>query len=356
MDHDVEPIKMAPPPSSSFATFDMSPAPPPPTPSEPPPKSVSFSNFELQSQSRPPPQRPPPSIVFEPLKTVPHKQHFELGHGSGAYRPPPKSVSYAAVEIGDHPYPAPFHGPEPVHRPIPVHRPAPVHITVPPPVEGSHLEPAINHRPDIPSVHDFSSSISSAELNGNFESLFDNFNFDNFDVSLFDIGDNGGGNHDTNTVSFDADEAGFRDFGLDFGPVLHDHPHHHKDHNKDHYSYNHYDNDHYQQQHHNPKDHYHYHHPNPPGGKYNPLPEKDYHPQLPHFQDYSRPPAMFEQHHAEQPTAMTPFLETGPFVVSGPAEYVPPAPHKPVIIQARFSTINRELLEIASIASYKFKS
>ena len=347
MDHDVEPIKMAPPPSSSFATFDMSPAPlPPPTPSEPPPKSVSFSNFELQSQSRPPPQRPPPSIVFEPLKTVPHKQHFELGHGSGAYRPPPKSVSYAAVEIGDHPYPAPFHGPEPVHRPIPVHRPAPVHITVPPPVEGSHLEPAINHRPDIPSVHDFSSSISSAELNHNFESLFDSF-----DVSLFDIGDiGGGGGSDDNKVSFDADDAGFRDFGLDFGPVLHDVDHHHphKDHYnvkdnyevKDHYSYNnnHYD-DHYHQHQHRPKDHYHY----------NPLPEKDYQPQLPHFQDYNRPPAMYNQHHAEQPTAMPPFLETGPFVVSGPAEYVPPAPHKPVIIQARFLTEN--FLEIVSIAS-----
>ena len=372
MDHDVEPIKMAPPPSSSFANFEMGPA-EPATPSEAPRKpAVSFSSFELP-QSRPqsgpqsrPLQRPPPSIVFEPLKTVPHKQHFELGQGSGSYRPPHKSVSYATVEIGDHPHPAPFRAPEPIYnpvtvspvpvylpepvhrpvpvhspvtfeRPLPVHSPAPVHINVPPPVQGSHLEPAINHRPDIPSVHDFSSSISSAELNGNFESLFDNFNFDNFDVSLFDIGDNGGGNHDTNTVSFDADEAGFRDFGLDFGPVLHDHPHHHKDHNKDHYSYNHYDNDHYQQQHHNPKDHYHYHHPNPPGGKYNPLPEKDYHPQLPHFQDYSRPPAMFEQHHAEQPTAMTPFLETGPFVVSGPAEYAPaPPPHKPVIIQVRF--------------------
>ena len=42
--------------------------------------------------------------------------------------------------------------------------------------------------PDIPSVHDFSSSFSNAELNHNFESLFDSF-----DVSLFDIGDIGGG-------------------------------------------------------------------------------------------------------------------------------------------------------------------
>ena len=94
--------------------------------------------------------RPPPSIVFEPLKTVPQKQpHFELGPGSGAHRPPHKSVSYATVEIGDHnppPHPAPFRAPEPVHGPlhrpvtaVPIHRPAPVHITVPPPVEGSHL-------------------------------------------------------------------------------------------------------------------------------------------------------------------------------------------------------------------------
>ena len=334
MDHDVEPIKMAPPPSSSFASFDLSPA--PPTPSEPPPQSVSFSNFELP-QSRPP-QRPPPSIVFEPLKTIPYKQKFELGHGSGDYRPPPKSVSYATVEISDHPQPAPFHGPEPVyrpepvhrpvpiHRPVPVHSPAPVHITVPPPVEGSHLEPAINHRPDIPSVHDFSSSISSAELNQNFESLFDAF-----DVSLFDVGDIGGGGDD-NKVSFDADDAGFRDFGLDFGPILHENDHHHKDHYKDHYSYNHYD-DHYQPQHH-PKDHYRYHQPE----KYNPLPEKDYQPQLPHFQDFSRPPAMYEQHHAEQPTAMPmpPYLETGPFVVSGPAEYTLHPSHKPHGIQVRF--------------------
>ena len=58
-----------------------------------------------------------------------------------------------------------------------------------------------------------------------------------------------------------------------------------------------------------------------------------------HFQDYSRPQSMYEHHHAEQPTAMPPFLETGPFVVSGPAEYnppPPPEPHEPVIIQARF--------------------
>ena len=50
---------------------------------------------------------------------------------------------------------------------------------------------------------------------------------------------------------------------------------------------------------------------------------------------------MYKQHHAEQPTAMPPFLETGPFVVSGPAEYAPPppsAPHKPVIIQVSLSS------------------
>ena len=136
--------------------------------------------------------------------------------------------------------------------------------------ELSPQEPAINHRPDIPSVHDFSSSISSAELNHNFESLFDAF-----DVSLFDIGDieSGGGiGGEDNKVSFEAEDAGFRDFGLDFGPVLHDEVDH-QHHSKDHYSYNnHYDDHqhHYQQ----PKDHY----------RYDPLPEKDYHPELPHFQ------------------------------------------------------------------------
>ena len=339
MDHGDEPIKMAPPPSSSFATFEMNHEPPKPPPK--PHKSVSFAQFQSRPQ-----QRPPPSIVFEPLKDnrpVPYKQYFELGQGSGAYRPPPKSVSYATVEIGEHeeplfhgrPHPPPHHHPvhsppeiglhdEPFHNPE-MHfrgRPAPVHITVPPPVEGSHLEPAINLRPDIPSVHDFSSSFSNAELSANFESLFDNF-----DVSLFDFGGGGGGG-----IRDDPPDAPatFRDFGHD----LHDgdggdHP--------DHYSYHH-DGDHYSLQHH-PKDPYRDLHDYP---KYPLLPEKDYHPELPHFQDYSRPPSMFQEHHAETPTAMPPFLETGPFVVSGPAEYGPPplaplAQHEPRAIQARHS-------------------